>query len=139
MSIAEGALICCSCAASKIRLQKPHSVAKKTNFASFSVVPADRNFPNAQPGAMREKKQLNIECKTIHMRRLQNWPANIELKRFEPTLGIPKWQAGCNAHKKIKNTTALFSPPGLMDSNQTAIQSARTKSNINFAVCNRFD
>ncbi len=88
---------------------------------------------------MREKKQFYIECKTIHMRRLQNRPANIELKRLEPTLGIPKWQAGCDAHKKIKNTTALFSRPGLMDSNQTAIQSARTKSNINFAVCNRFD
>ena len=96
--------------------QHPETVTKETNFASFSVVPADRNFPNAQSGAIGEKKQLNIERKTIHMRCLQNWPANIELKRLEPALGVPKWQTGCNAHKKIENTTPLLAPPGLMDS-----------------------
>jgi len=80
------------------------------------MVPADRNFPNSQSGAIGEKKQLNIECKTIHMRRLQNRPTNIELKGLEPALGVPKWQAGCNAHKKIENTTPLLTPPGLMDS-----------------------
>ena len=96
--------------------QHPQAIAKKTDFASFSVVPADRNFPNAQPSAMREKKQLNIERKTIHMRRLQNRPANIELKGLEPALGVPKWQTGCNAHKEIENTTPLLAPPRLMDS-----------------------
>ena len=87
--------------------QHPQAVTKETNFASFSVIPADRNFPNAQSGALGEKKQLNIERKTIHLRRLQNRPANIELKRFEPALGVPKWQAGCDAHKKIENTDRL--------------------------------
>jgi len=96
--------------------QHPQTIAEKIDFAPFSVVPADGNFPNAQSGAIGEKKQLNIECKAIHMRRLQNRPTNIELKGLEPALGVPKWQAGCDAHKKIENTTPLLAPPGLMDS-----------------------
>jgi hypothetical protein len=65
---------------------------------------------------VREKKQLDVERKTVDPGRLQNWPTNVESKRLEPTLGVPKWKAGCNANKKIENTATLFSPPGLMNS-----------------------
>jgi hypothetical protein len=96
--------------------QHPQAIAKKTNFASFSVIPADGNFSNAQSGAVRKKKQLDVKRETIQARRLQNWPTNVESKRLEPTLGVPKWKGGCNANKKIENTATLFSPPGLMNS-----------------------
>jgi hypothetical protein len=65
---------------------------------------------------VREKKQLDVERKTVDPRRFQNWPTNVESKRLEPALRIPKWKAGCNANKKIENTATLFSPPGLMNS-----------------------
>src|SRR2546425_2179307 len=119
--------------------QHPQAITKETNFASFSVVPADRNFPNSQSCALCEIKQLDIECKTMHVRRLQNWPANIELKRLEPALGVPKWQTGCNAHKKVENTTPLLAPPRLMNANQTAVERARTERNVDFAICNWLD
>src|SRR6266496_5720493 len=117
--------------------QHSQAVAEKANFTPFSVVPADRNFPNAQSGAMREKKQLNIKSETVNPRRLQNWPTNVESKCLEPALGVPKWKAGCNANKKIENTATLFSPPGLMYAHQAAIERTRSQSNVDFAVCNR--
>jgi hypothetical protein len=62
------------------------------------MVPADRNFPNPQAGTMCEHKQFHIKGETINPRRFQNWPANVESKRLEPTLGVPKWKAGCAAN-----------------------------------------
>jgi hypothetical protein len=78
--------------------QHSQAVAEKADLASLSVVPADRNFPNAQSGAMREKKQLHIEGETVNPRRLQNRATNVKAKRLESALGVPKWKAGCNAN-----------------------------------------
>ena len=93
----------------------PQAVTEKANFASFSVVPADRNFSNAQSGAVRKEKQLNIEGETIEPRRLQNRPANVEPERLEPALRVPKWQTGCDPHKEIESTSCLFPPPRLVN------------------------
>ncbi|PYJ23247.1 MAG: hypothetical protein DME92_01455 [Verrucomicrobia bacterium] len=95
--------------------QHSQAVTKKTNFASFSVIPADRNFSNAQSSAMCEKKQLNVERKTIDPRCLKNRPENIQAKCLESALRIPKRKAGGDAHEQVENTAGLFSPPRLMN------------------------
>jgi len=119
--------------------QHQQAVAKETNFASFSVIPADRNFPDAQSGAVCKKKQLDIESEALDARCLKNRPANIEPKCLEPALGVPKRQSGGDAHEQIENTARLFSPPRLMDSDQAAVQSARAECNVDFAVCDWSD
>lgn len=88
------------------------------------MIPADRNLANAQTSAVGEKKQLDVEGKTIYPRRLQDRPANIEPKRLESALRIPERQASGDAHEKIENAAALFSPPRLMDPDKAAIQRA---------------
>jgi hypothetical protein len=95
--------------------QHSQAVAKKTNFASFGVIPADWNFPNAQSGALGDKKQLDVERETIDPRCLQNRSADVEPKRLESALRIPKREAGCDAHEQIENTASLFSPPRLVN------------------------
>src|SRR5262249_50208906 len=97
--------------------QHSQAVVEKTDLASCGMIPADRDFTNAQSGAMRQKKQLDIERETISLRRLQNRPANVEAKRLKTALGVPKRQAGCGPHKKVENTAPLLSPPGLVNPN----------------------
>src|SRR6266536_1641577 len=95
--------------------QHPQAVAEKTNFASLSVIPAHGNLPDSQAGTLREIKQLNIESETLDTRCLQDRPANIEAKRLEPALRIPKRQPCREAHEQIKNPASLLASPRLVD------------------------
>src|SRR5215471_18166014 len=103
------------------------------------MVPTNWNFPNPQTGSMREIKQLHVECETVDPRRFKNRSARLEAKRFKSALRVPKRQSGCEPHKQIKNTPPLLSPPRLMDPDQAAIQSARAKCDVHFAIRDRFD
>ena len=58
------------------------------------MIPAHRNFAQAQAGALREIKQLNIESKAIDPSGFENRAANIETKRFKSALRVPKRQTG---------------------------------------------
>jgi len=48
--------------------QHAQAVFEKADFASFSVIPPHRNFPNPQSGTVREEKQFDIECKAVDPR-----------------------------------------------------------------------
>src|SRR5467141_4178377 len=110
--------------------QHSQAIAKKTNFTTFSVIPAHRNFTDSQSGMLREIKQFDIEGEPVEAGGLQNWAAHIETKSLEPALRIPKRQASRDAHEQIERAASLFASPRLMDANQSAIQGARPKRNV---------
>src|ERR1043166_168340 len=96
------------------------AVVHEADFAASSIIPARGNFTQTQSGAMRKKKQFNIESETFDASGFQNRAADIEPKCFETALGIPKWQAGPESYNQIKNAARLLPTPGLMDADQIA-------------------
>jgi hypothetical protein len=94
------------------------------NFAAFPMIPVHRNLAQAQSGALREIKELDIESKPLDSRGFQNWPANIEAKGFETALRVPKRKTRRNPDEQIENASSLLPPPRLMLTNQVAIESA---------------
>src|SRR6266699_1781975 len=112
---------------------------EKTDFAAFGVVPPHRNLPDAQSSALREKKQLDVEGETIDASDLQDRAANIETKRFETTLRVPKRQASGDAHEHVENAASLLASPRLTNANQRPVKCARAECNINVAIYDRFD
>jgi hypothetical protein len=119
--------------------QHPQAVVNEMNFAAFPMIPAHRNLAQAQSGALREIKELDIERKPLDLRGFQNWPANIKTKSFEAALCVPKWKSGCDAREQIEKPTGGFSTPWLMFTNQATIQSARSKGKIDIVISNRPD
>jgi len=119
--------------------QHAQTVAQKTNFAALSVVPTHWNFANPQIGPMREIKQLHVEREALDPRRFKNRSACLQAKRFKSALRIPKRQSGGEPHQQIKDAAGLLSSPRLKNSDQAAIQSARAKCDIHFAICDGFD
>ena len=103
------------------------------------MVPADRNLTQAQLGQMRQINQFNVETEAIDLRRLYQRPADTHPKSLEAALRVPKRKCGSEPDYQIKYAAALFAPPGLMKSNQSAIQRAGTKRQIVFAALNRLD
>src|SRR6516165_4452797 len=99
------------------------------------MIPPHRNLANPQTGPTREIKQLHVKCEAFDPRRFKNRSACLEAKRFESALGVPKRQSGRESHQQIKNTAALLSPPRLMHPDQAAIQRARAKCDVKFAIC----
>ena len=69
----------------------------------------------------------------------ENRATNIEAECFETTLRVPKRQAGGKPHKKVENAASLFTQPGLVLTDQAAIDRARTKRNIDIAICYGLD
>src|SRR5947208_9968833 len=118
--------------------QHSQAIAKKTDFATLSVVPAHRNFTDSQSGMLRQIKQFDIEGEAVQASGLQNWAAHIETKSLEPTLCIPERQPSRDADEQVERAASLLASPRLMDANQSAIQSARPKCNVDLAICNRF-
>ena len=51
--------------------QHAQTVAEKTHFASFGVVPADRNLTDTQTGAMRQIKQFHVKREAFDLRALR--------------------------------------------------------------------
>src|SRR5882724_2973163 len=88
---------------------------------------------------MRAIKQLHVEREAFDPRRFKNRSARFQAKRFKSALRVPKRQSGGDADKQIKDAASLLSPPRLMHPDQAAIQSARTKGDVHFAICDRFD
>src|SRR5439155_9248916 len=119
--------------------QHPQAILHERDFASFRVVPAHRNFAQAQTGTLREIKQLNIESKAIDPRGFENRAANIETKRFKSALRIPKRQTGRDAHKQVENPAALLTAPRLMMTDQAAIERARAKGDVELSGGDRLD
>src|SRR6188472_4804623 len=103
------------------------------------MIPTHWNFANLQTGPMRAIKQLHIEREAFDLRFFKNRPARLETKRFKSTLSVPKWQPCGGPDQQIENTAALLAPPRLMHADQAAIQSARTKRDVHFAIRNGFD
>src|SRR4029077_6461194 len=127
------------------RAQRDHfakhaqAVAEKADFAALGMVPSHWNFANLQTGPMRAIKQLHVEREAFDPRRFKNRTARLEAKRFKSALRVPERQSGAEPHEQIKNTAGRLSPPRLMHPDQAAIQSARTKRDIHFAICDGFD
>jgi len=119
--------------------QHPQAVVNEMNFAAFPMIPTHRNLAQAQSGALREIKELDIESKPLDSRGFQNWPTNIETKSFESALCVPKRKSGCDAREQIENPTGGFATPWLMFANQAAIQRARSKGKIDIVICDRPD
>src|ERR1043166_4642850 len=104
--------------------QHADAVSEEIDLAPFGVVPAHGNFANAQPGALREEEQLDVEGEPIHACRLEDRSANVEAKRFESTLRVPEGQTSRNAHEQIENAPGVLPPPRLMDADELAIERA---------------
>jgi hypothetical protein len=105
--------------------QHSQAILEKLNFATFSVIPAHRNFTDSQSGMLREIKQFDIEGEPVEVGGLQNWAAHIETKSLEPALRIPKRQPIRDAHEQVEHAASLLASPRLMNANQSAIQGAR--------------
>src|SRR5260370_17799029 len=88
---------------------------------------------------MREKKQLDIEGESIDASSFQNWAARVHTERLETTLRVPKREACGQASEQIKDTASLLAPPWLMLTDQSPIQDARAKRDVELAVSNRLD
>ena len=103
------------------------------------MIPAHRNLAEAHSGALREIKEFDIESEPFDSRHFQNWPANLEAKSFEAALCVPKRKTGRNSNEQIKNATGGFAPPWLVVTDQTPIQTARSKGKIVIVICDRPD
>src|SRR5205814_9293529 len=90
-------------------------------------------------GAIRHEKQLDVEGESNGVRLFENRPTNIQPERFETALGVPKRHSSRQPDDQIENAAGLLAPPGLMNTDQFAIERARTKSNINLTVGDRSD
>src|SRR5438552_13917544 len=69
--------------------QHSQAIAKKTDFATLSVVPAHRNFTGSQSGMLRQIKQFDIKGEPVQAGGLKNRAAHIETKGLEPALCVP--------------------------------------------------
>src|SRR6266478_5466126 len=94
------------------------------------MVPAHRDLTQTQPGLVGEKKKFDIKREPNGMRFFQNWPADIQSKRFETALRVPKRHSGRKSHDQIENTTGLLASPRLPNADQFSIERARTKRKI---------
>src|SRR5437660_10095451 len=119
--------------------QNAQAIAHELDVTSFVMIPAHRNFAQAQAGALREIKQLNVESKAIDPRGFENRAANIETKRFKSALRVPKRQTGRDAHKQVENAAALLTAPRLVMTDQAAIERARAKGDVELSGCDRLD
>src|SRR5262249_501590 len=103
------------------------------------MVPADWNFADAQTSALRQIKQLYVEREALDPSCLEERSARGEGERLEAGLCVPKGQPGGEPHEKIKDAATLLAAPRLMNSDQAAVQRARAKRDIHFAICDGFD
>src|SRR5947207_7128450 len=70
--------------------QHPQAVVDEMDLARLGMIPAHRNFADAQPGTLRQIKQLDVKSEAIDASGLENGTADVDTKRFETTLRIPK-------------------------------------------------
>src|SRR5919108_1951518 len=69
--------------------QHAETVAEKTHFSSFRVIPAHRDLADTQTGAMGQIKQLHIKREALDSRCLEHRATRVEAKRFKAALRIP--------------------------------------------------
>src|SRR6266545_7790330 len=98
------------------------------------MVPAYRNLPHSQAGAMGQIKQLYVKTETIYGCAFNNGSADAHSKRFEATLRVPERKSGCQPHHEIEDATALFAPPGLVYSDQAPVQRSGAKGEVACAL-----
>src|SRR6266852_3463306 len=103
------------------------------------MVPAHRDLTQTQPGLVGEKKKFDIKREPNGMRFFQNWPADIQSKRFETALRVPKRHSGRKSHDQIENASGLLTSPRLVNADQFSVERARTKHKIDISSCDRFD
>src|SRR5258707_5674704 len=101
-----------------------NTVAHDRYFAGRIMIPAHRNFAQPQAGEMSEVNQFDVETEARDLRGLDQRPAHVHAKGFEPALRVPVRQSGSRAHDEIENAPALFAAPRLMCANQAAIERA---------------
>src|SRR5437879_6797826 len=101
------------------------------------MVPAHRDLTQTQPGLVGKKKKFDIKREPDGMRFFQNWPADIQSKRFETALRVPKRHSGRKSHDQIENATGLLASPRLPNADQFSIERARTKRKIDISLCDR--
>src|SRR5262249_13198440 len=119
--------------------QHLQAVAEEINFAALGMVPADWNFADAQTSALRQVKQLYVEREALDPSCFEDRSARVEAERLEAALCVPHGQPGGEPHATIQDAATLLGAPRLMNSDQAAVQRARAKRDIHFAICDRFD
>src|SRR5437764_620454 len=82
---------------------------------------ADKDFFHPEVRFSRAIQELDIEAEAVGLRRLKDGTENIEAKRLEAALRVPKWKTGREPDDEIEYATALFSSPGLTKPDQTPI------------------
>src|SRR5437764_14924285 len=105
--------------------QHSQAIAKKTDFATLSVVPAHRNFTDSQSGMLRQIKQFDIKGEPVEAGGLQTRTARIETKSLEPALRVRKRQPRRDAEEQVERATSLLASPRLIGDNGPATQRPR--------------
>jgi len=111
----------------------------EVNFASLLMIPTNWDFTQAQSLTLREIKKFHIKGEALQLSRFQDRPADIETKRLETALRVPKRKASGEAHDQIKDPARLFPSPRLAISNQASVESARAEGNVYFVIRDRLD
>jgi hypothetical protein len=100
------------------------AVMHEMNLAPLVVIPAHRHLQHAQPGALREQKQFDVESESIHLSLRNDRAGRRHPESLEPALRVVKRQTGEKTDDAVKNLSALFALPGLAMANQVAIERA---------------
>ena len=100
------------------------TIAHDCDFAGRVMIPAHGNLAQPQAGEMSKINPFHVKTEALDLPSLDQRPAHVHAKGFEPALRVPVRQTGCRANDQIENATALFPAPGLMCANQAAIKRA---------------
>ena len=120
-------------------VQHLETVADDVDLAALVVVPAHGDLFQIQTGAKREVQQFHIETKAVHRCCFNEGPAHAHTKRLEATLRVPERQTCREAYDEVENTSALFAPPRLVNTDQAAIERARSECHVALSFNNRLD
>ncbi len=91
------------------------AVAEHADFASLVVVPAHGHFAQPQTGFECEIEKFDVEAEAIDSRCFDERAANRHVEGFEAALRVPERQACRETHDEIKDASALFASPRLVD------------------------
>src|SRR5437667_12088138 len=105
--------------------QHSQAIAKKTDFATLSVVPAHRNFTGSQSGTLRQIKQFDVKGEPVQAGGLKNSAAHSETKGLEPALWVPKRQPSAGADTQAERAPSLPESPQRIHATQPPSQGPR--------------
>src|ERR671937_1308145 len=105
--------------------QHRDAVTDEVHLTAFSMIPAHRDFPQAQAATTGEEEQFDIEREPLDSRGFENSPTNVEAKRLKPALRVPDIETGREADKQVEHAASLLAAPRLMNTDQFSVERAR--------------